>query len=392
MNLLRARVPHKRVIACCTLAFMCGVAFACQSIIGLEAPQETPDPCAHRQIPAPPTTDDDDGTAVPVQWYAVRTANIFVDPQMQTPGYDLDGVCTCQDGGAGARGAVDSCEPYKTDPQCDYAEGIDNGLRRFVESQSQLAGAGVSLQSLGIDDRAKGGQNTILVYLGDWNGKANDRSVNVGTLTSQGLAAVNNCTGAVPQASTDGGTLPIPTGGPHWDGCDRWSAAASQVVSQPPLTRPTITSGGYVTNGVIVVSPKSGGTTSLAVLGYPITVSAANSTFNVRDGGLQATVSGRLDPLSVLGAIGAANITTGSPPLCQTPLFGTLVEAVCAQLDIANQQTNDFKKAKCDGLSAAMSLTAVPTLPPISVPDPSSISTPCKGVIGDSVSSLCGNR
>lgn len=380
-----------RVLFVFSAASACAIALACQSIVGLKEPTETADPCTHAAVPDAPLVDDDPNTNLPGQWYAIQNINVINAPDGGAAGYDLDGVCSCQDGGAGFRGGIDSCDSWDSqERQCDLPDGIDNGLRRLLQKQAQLAVPGLNLNSLGLDERAANGQNTIMVYLGKWNGKPNDKEVSVGTLVSQQLVAVDNCEGPVPMLSLDGGLPDVPIGGARWNGCDRWSVAQSLiVVGISP--QPAITAGGYVKNGVVVVS--GGIQATLAILGNPVSVKSAKSTFTVSGDAIDGTLAGRLDPISVMRGLGAINLTTGSPPLCDTPLFTQVVDTVCNALDIAQSTNNDFTlKKRCDGLSAGVTFHAIKVPAPIRALDPSE-SKACPSLLPDTtIETVCGNR
>jgi len=352
-----------RVLVVLLLASACAVAIACQSIVGLKEPLETVDPCVHLTVPEPPAVDDDPAVNLPGQWFAVRNISLTNDIDAGAAGYDLDGVCSCQDGGAGFRGAIESCQTYGEE-QCDLSGGVDNSLRKLIQKQAQLAVPRVDLNSLGADDRASKGLNTIMVYIGQWNGKPNDKEVYVGTLVSQSLIAVDNCDGPIPMQLADGGSPEIPMGGARWNGCDRWTVAQSQVISdQTPI--PAITTAGYVRDGVVTVN---GGTSAtLAILGIPVSVRSAKTSFRVTEQGIDGTLAGRLDPISIMKGLGSISLTTGSPPICETALFGQIVDTVCGALDIAQAPATDFAARRCDGLSAGVSFRAVKVPAPVRV-------------------------
>src|SRR5262245_42716474 len=96
---------------------------ACGFVIGLDAPRgktlprlpdAKPDPCLHVFTPDPPKTEDDAGpnsTDLPPFWMAVRTSSMGVDPDGGVPGFDLDGVCTCDGDPGSAFDAGPSCKP-----------------------------------------------------------------------------------------------------------------------------------------------------------------------------------------------------------------------------------------------------------------------------------------
>lgn len=379
---------NARAAAALVVAAACVLIIACQAIVGLREPTVTVDTCTHTAPPPPPAVDEDPNGAVGPLWFALRTISLYSAPDGGAPaGLDLDGTCSCT--GVGAYGGGESCSPYGVDPRCDYDGGVDNGLRRLIEGQSQLAAApGLDIESLGINERARLGSATLLVWLSGWNGKPNDKSVKVSVLVSQGLLVTGNCKGPPPEAGA--AQVTPPDGGPLWDGCDRWAAANTLLLPDPVPTPGTVLDG-YVSNGIVALAESSSNITiSLPLLGSNVSMTSIRSSFRLlADGGdITGMFAGRMDAVTVARGLGVLQLGAGPPSICDTAFFAGFVHGLCRNMDVTRTPSSDFVGKSCDSISAGFYVTARPVLPPVRTPALPPV-TGCEQLVGISVSDLC---
>jgi hypothetical protein len=310
------------------------------------------DPCRHALIPAPPAADDDPSAAVPSLVLAIRGVSVTggLDGGA-TPGFDLDGVCTCFPDTSTAHEAKPSCvAPSGSSTACDGDGGADRQLGNVLGGYPELLGK--RLPEIG--------GPTLLLQIAKYNGRANDADVFVGVLPSQGIYDNAGCT----SASIDAGAPPyVPT----WTGCDRWSLDSLYVL--PGTTEPKTYLHGYVTDHVLVVPASdkpvafvAGNATlpvsSALLLGRLVPVDASGTHFRMEDG----VVGGRVAAADALRALATSQASADGGPLCGFNNFFTTVKTtlVCPNADIMRSATTDFSGVGCDALSFATAFSAQP--------------------------------
>jgi hypothetical protein len=284
--------------------------------------------CESAQPPAPPPETAGGGTISFV--VAVRTVDL--GDLGDTPGYDLDHICTCTDD------AGPSC--LSPTSHCDVpGTGIDNsaaGLIQLVESTS----SNVNFHSTNLDTTANEGKWTLLIQVSDYNGEPDDFDVNVALYPSSGLGST-----------------------PSWDGSDMWPVEPSSV-GEGGVSDPVYTSlGAYVSGGVLVAGlPNvgivfSGGSTfSLSLVSGILTgklVKGAHG-WSITDG----IVAGRWPTQAVFEVL--STIQTGGAPICtNSPLFSVAKNAICNAADI-RANASDPPTLPCDAISMGFGFAADP--------------------------------
>jgi hypothetical protein len=355
------------------------VAAACGLFIGLEAPEgkplpelppRPPDPCAHAVPPEKPTAEDE-GPDIPPFFLAVRRQLIGTTgtvPDAALPGFDLDGVCTCDPGVGTAFDASPSCVPRKNAKvQCDGKNGIDNEVERL------FAPYGSVYDLNGINEKIDRGSATIIVYVANYNGRANDLSVQAGFASSDGLYT-DECNPSLivndnpPKARPQGDTF-FPA---SWRGCDKWHGVEGQFLGDyrvPATYVPKSLGKGYVRDGVLVLRgiadvPIFFGE-STAQVQDPIFTSPLERvptrapTDPVRFRMKQATLAGRLSLQDLAKIAFSANFK--GTFLCNEPaLFSSLMESLCVGMDSAESTLLDHQGKPCESMSFAFRFDAEP--------------------------------
>jgi hypothetical protein len=368
-------------------------ALACQIVAGIErvekvdptpeaGPPEVepppPDPCDHVFAPRAPESDDP-GEDLPDFILAVRTFSLYQSDGGPSPGFDLDGVCTCDERPGSVEGGASSCvRPGKA---CDLDGGVDNNGAQLIASLAALPGVD---DSVNVTNRIKNGRQTLLLVISRYNGKANDKEVKLGLVPSDGIRddAGVRCPGSVQD----------PVGGhwsPTWCGTDPWSIVTDTVVVEPQATlgfQPIATGTGYVADYKVIVRVEFGTTTvpfgaGGLEMGSPeavIDLVPLDENLQPRDKSRPPTplerrlwrvpkgvLAGRLPAPSLLAAAGTIPTpgTMGRDHLCTSFLFSELKKTICDGLDIARTRSFDFAPNRaCDALSMAVGFTADPAV------------------------------
>src|SRR3954470_21935545 len=189
-------VMRRRALFVAAVLGIAGV--ACQVVAGISRVEQTdpppdsapeaapeagppPDPCAHVLPPAMPETDDDPNTSIDEFYLALRSVTL-VAPVGQTIGFDLDGVCSCDDRAQAARDGGQSCQTPKK--FCDADGGVDNQMATFASDFGPLIDID---KAANVNARIQRGQQTSLIVISKYNGRANDREVAFGLFTSDGI-------------------------------------------------------------------------------------------------------------------------------------------------------------------------------------------------------------
>jgi hypothetical protein len=316
----------------------------------------------HAVPPSRPAADDGgDGPDIPAVVAALRTIDIGVsdiDAAIPPFGFDLDNDCTCP--------GPPSCAPSKIAPPgdagitCDDEAGRDNTDIQLFRLLQGPASTGTAQINQGLT----AGQYGLLFVITNYNGTANDSSVNVDFYVSNGL-----------NRSPDGG---IPT--PLFNGNDFWTIDPNSLTGGQPVFS---ADGAYVSNNVLVAklaqlpvvfgdrSFLGGATMQLSdavVVGQLQLVSVVDG-----DGGTLrlaltgGTIAGRWPTSKMLGTL--ATIPAGGGFLCGTDPskknqfdYQTFKGVICGNADISQLQGNDNQTplAPCDAISVGMQFTATP--------------------------------
>lgn len=354
---------------------------ACQIIAGLEEPEGiTPpvvesdagsdaskDPCTHSTPPPPPVQDSDPATKNDY-WFAATNLEIPLQQnQKNTRGFDLDNGCTCSadlhDGGP-------SCT-LKGNPKgtCDLDGGIDDA---FASTFATALAASKQDVAAPVNSELADGTRTLLLYLGEYNGKANDSSVFVQFVNAGGLYDKRGCTDAevahtvtVNAVANDDRTPPGKDRlKPNNDGCDRWSPEVGKLNDVD--RRPPLSVQGYVTNFQLVVtvgeiaSSIFGGAARFRGALTVATLSQENGHFRI-DGIIGARMPYE-DLLKVLGSnqIGDGQKDGGYTALCEDPgLWFVATSKICGARDVLATTTDDYKGLECDAVSLNIGVSFV---------------------------------
>jgi hypothetical protein len=306
-------------------------------------------------------------------------------------GFDLDGVCTCDkspftayDGSASCRGSGGTT--------CDGEGGVDNAaLANILKSFEVVQSLD---QSLDVNATISAGNTTVLLLISEYNGRANDKEVQVALILSEGVNDGSGC--------PDSGN-PNDKGNyaPKWCGKDIWTVDRDLVFSDAPPYQPVLATNGYVTNHRLVTrgdnrvyrmlfasaqvdlaSPITIGT--LTPLNQDLTPRDASSPpqgksdryFELDDG----ILAGRMLDNSLLEFAGSFPLPGNQPTyFCQSPFFAQIKTELCAARDIAASKSLDFDpNTPCGALSLAMRFTALPAVPGAALRRPPS-GNPCVG-------------
>jgi len=330
-----------------------------------------PDPCLHARVPLPPAVDDAPGDELPPFYVAVRQIVLSNDAK-SIRGFDLDGVCTCTMDPATAHLGVSSCLASK--PRCDLDGGVDNAVSVLSSQLSPFFAIDTVPQKL-IDH----GRRTMLIEIGKYNGRRNDKEVAFGVALSDGIRT-QGC-----PTSTFSSGKGIWT--PGWCGDDAWSFLPEAVV--PATNQPLIQGLGFVNDGVLTLQLEGSLLVPFdesSVLPLSGTVMTATLTplddeLKPRDPSMaprterekrlfsfdNALLAGRIKATQLLAAIGTIDTSSGDAGpayLCEQSSFSLARQGICDAVDLASAKALDFDpQAKCDSLSVGIGFSAFPVLP-----------------------------
>lgn len=356
---------------------------ACQFVVGIERTDKVaavaadaadegvvtadagpPDPCPHTGPIKAPSVDDAPTVELPTFVLAVDAVQL----SGTAGGFDLDGVCTCDSRPGSSRGGVASCEAKKN---CDDNQGIDN---QSSELFANLSPTGNIDDVAGVNPDIQRGRRTILLFLRKYNGRANDREVEVGLAVSDGVREIGCPTSTKDQVS---GYVT-----PGWCGNDKWTVLPGLVKNGFPVSY----NAGYVNDYRMVVQLDRAATVPFGDLGLefgsPVSVgkivplgvdlkprdasrppAAGEERLFAIEGGILA---GRMTSAGLLAAAGTLELAGpdgGRQPLCQNGLFLAIKTRICESVDIARSRSFDFQPGyTCDAISSAMGYSARPAL------------------------------
>lgn len=350
---------------------------SCQLLLGLEEPSGTAeapppeedagedpaDPCDHALAPEPPAKDDDLDTKG-TYWFAAQSVIVPLSQTDGPPGFDLDDACTCKpdrrDGGP-------SCVSSKT--ACDLDRGIDDSLGATLAEVSRFSPAGDAIKPVNQD--LQQGSRTLLVYLTDYNGKANDTDVRVAFVNSGGLYTNVGCDGAARPLEVTYGDVNddhTPRGKdryrPAFDGCDHWAPEEGSFGTSGRA--PSILTKGYVSDHRLVVRVDEVAT---AIFGNRATIHSVLFVAKIAGEGsplrLEGVLAGRMpfeDLVQSLGGnqSGEGYDDGGYPAACEQGFWGLLaVPRLCAARDIMAASSEDFLGRPCDAVSINLGFVMV---------------------------------
>jgi hypothetical protein len=308
--------------------------------------------CVPIVAPGSPGGADDGGNVDFVT--ALRKIDLDETKSDVTIGLDLDGLCTCQDGGA------TSCKPL-IEKVCDGPGGIDNSLGLIFAKVHEIS-VGV-ITSAQISNAADKGSWTSLLRVRGYNGKPDDAKVEALMYTTQGVNA----------------GMPAP----KWDGMDAWPIDKASLKSPPNVdSAVTVSTDAYVTNGVLVVHlPKQRLRirSTLFKMDLELVNVVIQATLKPAVGGYSLTDGVTAGEWSLANAFkDIASIRyAGDTKLCTDDNdFVTVKSVVCANPDLRVDGSGNGSEA-CDALSFGATFSADPAqLGPI-VPDEGPPDNPC---------------
>jgi hypothetical protein len=288
---------------------------------GTEAGKDSGDGCNHALPPSRPGFADtaDDLTVV-----AVAKQILLSTPSGTAPvGYDLDDTCSVDK-------ATETCLSAKLHPDPDG--GVDNNagdLFNLVNSRTDLEKR--------VNEGILAGKNTLLVRVGNYNGKPDDPSVTVSVYASPGLLDAGVSTS------------------PQFIDSEGWALDDAQFNAITDL--PTTTTQGYVANGTVVAFLTAkimlSDSFSLAFDGAVLTavLDLTGSTPTITSG----IISGRWAATDILRVVARQRTADGGKALCDDPISYAIAKGViCGDLDIRADGTTDGKGLPCDATSASL--------------------------------------
>lgn len=324
-----------------------------------------PDPCAHARPPGPPAPEPTDDGGADLPEFELALAELKLDPTT-TPGFDLDGVCTCDGREGTALAGRSSCaRPANAVTDCDLDGGVDNAVAA-LERDNLPPNTSLANQS---NRTIATGARTLLLSVSGYNGRANDDAVVVGALLGVDVQA------GCPDAGDAGGWAP----GRCAD--DTWLVAPESVVFTGAQRRlPVAIATGYVRDRQLVVTfkgsvvrvpfndahdiPFSNPVFSLGLVPLGVDLSprdpggapgpAEKRLWAVEDGVVAGAIAGG-DVLVLLGSI-----QTAGGRFCTLPAYDTVRDQACRTFDLGTGQGTATEPPRCDALSGAARLRLVP--------------------------------
>lgn len=330
------------------------------------------DPCAHHGLVPPPASDDDANPDASLPTFELAIDKVVLDPAI-APGFDLDGVCSCDarpktrgDGGG-------SCAPTKGGSVfCDLDGGVDNAVGVVAREASPVFAIDTIPNRL-----LAAGMRGLLLQIAKYNGRANDKEVIVGAMMAEGIRS-QGCPASV---RDDAGFY-----SPGRCGDDGWTLSPTTVVTTGGGVHvPLVVGTGWVNDYRLVVQfvetskmtlPFSASRSiSFAAPALMARIVPLDENLAPREPPSRAAqtdrekrlyrlddgvFTGRVEPTELLGTIGSYNSSTG--PLCKNPAFDVIRTRICASRDLsgATNIKTPNPAAACDALSAAFGFVALP--------------------------------
>jgi hypothetical protein len=345
------------------------------------APPEASDPCAHR-LPPPAPEVDADPEELPA--FVLAVDEVTLDPD-KVSALDLDGVCTCEPRPGTALDGGPSCMASAV--TCDLDGGGDNALGVVATAALPL----VPIASVG-NRFIVNGHRTLLFQIAKYNGRADDGNVVVGSIVAEGIHA-QGC----PSSTFDPAAMLWSRGG---CGDDAWTLSPSAVIATAGSGNlPLVVGTGYVRDFQLVVRFNDAAQLptndeSAIRIGAPVLTGRLvplDETLAPRDPARpptgrerrlfrleQAVLAGRVLVTEVLTTLGTFRTGAARTPLCTSGNFESVRTIVCGAPDIASAPAAS-PSARCDALSVAVGLVAIPALA-ADVADASVVSSACATV------------
>jgi hypothetical protein len=316
------------------------------------APPPAPTLCVGAQPPPPPAADTN-SNIVPTVYAAIRTIS-FEDPDGGPPlGYNLDGVCTCEDSGPGDPVGPPSCNsPMK---ECDAPGGRDRAGNLLIGFLDEL-GYSESPEAYA-DGMIAAGDLGIVLVIGNYNGAANDTQV----LVSSYVVTLHNA---------DGGLA-----APQWDGTDAWNVDPISAKFMQngdggyiyvPLTVSTLA---YVSNWALVAElPELQANFGLGPVALSTIIFTATVTPMPEVGGyalLNGQMTARISTASAFTALSTLPdpFSDAGQSLCgDDSTFQVAKKLICENVDIMSNSLDDnaHPRQACDAVSLALAFQAYP--------------------------------
>lgn len=327
-----------------------------------------PDPCQHARLPGPPDLDDAPTTELPTVVMAVDTSALK-PTATSLEGVDLDGVCTCDSRPDTAHAGAGSCIG-RGQTVCDGDGGVDS---HFAATLAAFTSAFDRDDFTRVNETIALGRVSLLLFLRKYNGRANDRDVEVGIVASNGLRD-SHCPNSVE------GNFGFFS--PGWCGDDAWTVPPGTVVNGFPIAY----GAGHVNDYQLVVDIDS----VIAIPFGNVNIPAGSPTLFGRliplgddlkprdptrppqtpneerfyrvESGL---IAARVAAADMLAGLGSSILpdSVGGGRLCQSPsLYGIVHDHICDALDIAKSKKFDFYDGyACDAISTSVYFTAAPS-------------------------------
>lgn len=287
----------------------------------------------------------------------------------EVPGYDLDGVCTCDPRpGATADGGGSCVAPdaarASVPISCDLEGGVDNAVAKLAQVNSPIE----SVDKLPNRVASKG-RRTLLLQIGKYNGRANDGEVGVGAILADGIRE-QGCPSSTFVADTN-------TWSPGRCGNDQWTVDDTSMVGSVAV----VGGMGYVRDYQLVVRLERPASMPFSEEGFILLESAIVSATIVplgedlqpRDRTRPPTaaeqrlfrlergvLAGRVSSAEILSAVGSYR-PGGGAYLCSSGAFPAVQQSICDSVDVRLGEATD-RNLPCDALSIAFGFAAVPAL------------------------------
>ncbi|MCA9585634.1 MAG: hypothetical protein KC657_09770 [Myxococcales bacterium] len=300
--------------------------------------------CVGARPPPPPPPGPPSGSGLFVSVLRDFNFGLRTDGLNPSLGFNLDGVCTCP--------APGSCVAKTV--TCDDDQGRDYSAWRLI---TRAKDATYDLEKT-LNDQVTTGGPSILVFVQDYNGMADDPEVTVAALASPGLFDAAGTTKLTPTFTAS----------------DAWSVSDTQVVVYQGTTLPKPSSlvRGYVKDRTLVAETPLTlrfNTNVRMVLSQALIVAKITE---VDGGGFalgEGTVAGRWPTRDAIESLGS--IAIAGTPICDTPALLDEVRAtICGAADLSADPAAAGDRP-CDAVSAAMTMRGVPASlgPPRTVVD-----------------------
>ncbi len=303
--------------------------------------------CDHASYPPRPDHDDDGGVDAGDIVLAIDHFDFNLDAGAPGTlrGYDLDHTCTCP--------GAPSCIPPEAGTVCDDPNGRDDSAGVLLINFTTYADV---FKTEKLNQNLANGTFNFVIRLRNYNGTANDTSVEAAVFVSDGT---NNGDGGIVPASFDGG--------------DSWAIDQGSLlggVGPPYIPLPnSVDTSAYVTDGVLVASLASAelqfasgaglGSLHVKLSSAVITgkIVPSGSSYRIDEG----TIAGRWPSRDFLTTLEAVRDPITQGALCGTnPTYQAIRKLVCDAQDITASVQNDNTNAPCDALSVAIGYGAGP--------------------------------